>query len=435
MSLTRVQRKRKRRKTVGLIVLLLMAYLFLKPIVNVISGGLKTSLPNKELLVESVEGQGFFIRSEKTIKADTEGILKKTVAEGSRVGAGIEVANIHSSKDSSSLEREIIELDKAILSLEQSGAKVDDLENNMDNVQDLKQVKIEEIQNKIINKDYKDIGVFKEELVLYEKIENDEDFLDDLSNTSIETLKDRREKISQEVNTNNIKYYTQSGGIISYKVDGYESSYLPAEFEKYTFKKLDSKSYLKDNNSKDEKNSSEIQVNIGQPIFKLIDDFVWYIAIKIDDKKDITELDVNQNVKIKIGEDKAEIKGNIININISDNKAVVVVEFNTMMYEFYHERVSTVQLIKRETEVLKIPNKSLLEKEGQNGVYIKNKGGIIEFKPIFKVKEAGEFVYVQTGDNNSNVYLKKDSEAIRTISLFDEVILNPKAVKEGDIVD
>lgn len=435
MSYTRVQKKRRRRKKVSLILVFLLAYLFLKPMLNVISGGLKTSLPNRELLVESVSGEGFFIRSEKLIKSDTEGIFKKTAKEGSRVGAGIEIASIRSLKESSSLEREVLEIDQAILSLEQSEAEVDILQGESQDLEDLRQEKIEEIQDNIINKDYNNINVFKEELSLYEKKEKDGDSSDDLSNSSIDSLKDRREKISQEINTSNIKYYTQNGGIISYILDGYENVYLPIEFEKYTYKKLDSKDYFKDKESKKEKIEEDKNVSVGQAIYKLLDDFQWYMAIKIEKIEDIKDLDINQRVKIRMHEDNSQIEGNIININKDGNNAVIVVKFNTMMYKFYDQRVAMVELIKSERDVLKIPKRAITTQDDQDGVYIKNKGGIVEFKPIFEIKQAGDYSYIETGDNNSNIYLKEDSEAIKTISIFDELILNKNSVKEGDIVN
>lgn len=413
-----------------------MLYLFLKPILNIISGGLKTTLPNRELLVESVSGEGFFIRSEKTIKSATDGSLKKIVKEGSKIASGIEVASIQSTKESSSLEREIVEIDRAILSLEKSEAQVDLLENNSEDLEEIRQEKIEEIQSKITNEDYDNINVVKEELSLYdeEKI-NNESSSDYLENTSIENLKDRREKISQEISTKNVKYYSQNGGIISYLVDGYENIYRPLEFEKYTYEKLNSNDYLKELELSQNKSEDNTQVSIGDPIYKLLDDFQWYIAIKIEDAKEIIDLDVNQNIKIKINDDNSQVEGKIININKNDNKAVIIVEFDTMMYKFYDKRVSTLELIKSEQDVLKIPKKSITDKDGQDGVYIKNKGGIVEFKPIFEIKQSGEYVYIQTGDDNSKVYLEKDSEGIKTISIFDELILNKAGIKEGDIVN
>lgn len=434
MSYTRTQRKKIRKKRVGFIILFLILYLFLKPILNIITGGLKTTLPNRELLVESISGEAFFIRNEKIVKSSTEGLLKRTAKEGARVSAGTEVANIRSREESSSLEQEIIEIDRAISSLEKSEAEVNTLESNKENLKKLRQEKIEKIQSKIRNKDYKDMNLIKEELSLYdeEKVDNQETS-DYTRDTSLENLKDRREKISQEINTQNVKYHTQNGGIISYLIDDYEDFYSPKEFEKFTYEKLNSRDFLKGTQAK--QGQDDMEVSIGEPIYKILDDFQWHIAIKIDDAENIKDLDINQNVKININDDNSYLEGSIIRINENDNRAVVVVEFDTQMYKFYNKRISMVELIKSEEDVLKIPKKSIIDKDGQKGVYIKNKGGIVEFRAIFEIKQAGEYAYIKTGDQNSMVYLEKDSEAIKTISVFDELILNKAGIKEGDIVN
>lgn len=434
MSYKSIQRKRKRRKIISFIIMFLIAYLFFKPILNVVSGGLKTTLPSKELLVEKIDVEGFFIRSEKVVNSDVDGILSIALEEGQRIGAGREVASIHRLKDNSSLEHEIIEVEEAIKTLEESGAKIEFIEDEKEEIQDLKSNIINEIQEKIINKDYSDINLVKEELILYEKKDNDVNFSGTLASQSIENLKNRKEAILSELKTNNIKYYTDKGGIISYDIDNYEDVYLVKDFENYTYEKLDSSSHLKKSQSKN-KEKRDKEISIGEPVYKLVDDFEWYIAVKIENKKDITDLDVNRRVKLIIDKDKPAIRGNIICINEWKDKAVVVIKFNTMMYEYYNIRFSNVEMIKNETNALKIPRESIVNKEGQDGVYIKNKGGIVEFKPVFKIKQDEQYFYVQTGDNSSNVYLKEDSKPIKTITLFDEIILNTRNIKEGDIVN
>lgn len=433
MSYKKIQKRRKRKKITGFIAVILIAYLFLKPTINIISGGFKTTLPSQELLVESVKGEGFFIRNEKVVESDAKGILKRSVDEGQRIGAGIEVASIESVKDNSHLEREILEIEQAIETLEKSEAKIDILKDEKIDIQKLQRDKLEEIQNKIIKEEYSNINITKEELSLYEKKQKDVNFPNQLASESIEKLKSRRDKIKEEISSDNRRYYTQNGGIISYKVDGYEEIYTSYDLENYTYKKLNSDEYLKQSAIKDENLEDETEISIGQPIYKILDDFEWYVAIKIDNIKDIIDISSNQTVKLHIDGDASKIKGKIVNINRSNNTAVVVVKFDTMMYKFYHMRIAKVELIKSETNTFKIPKRTLVKKDKQEGVYIKNKGGIVEFKPVFEIKEIGEYVYIHTGDNASNVSLGE--ETVKTITLFDEVILNTKNVKEGDIID
>lgn len=355
MSDKSIKRRKKRKKTTGIVILFIIGYLFLKPTINIISGGLKTTLPSEELLIESIEGQGFFIKDEKVFKSDVQGVFNKTVKEGERVSAGSEVANVDNLEDSTSLEREIVEIEQAILALEKSEDEVEEMASEGKDIGDLKREKIEEIQNKIINKDYGNINIDKEELSIYEQKENGGDSQDTLGSETIEALENRRDKIKAEINENNIRHYTKNAGIISYRIDNYEDVFKPKDFEKYTYKKLDSNDFQKIMNSKDKKQNSKENVSVDDPIYKLLDDFEWYIAIKIDDIEDIKDLDTNQAVRIKIDNEDFENKGIIVNTNKSKNTAVVIVKFDTMMHKYYDNRVGMIELIKSKTNSLKIP--------------------------------------------------------------------------------
>lgn len=423
----------KRRRKIGIVVVVLIVFLFLKPTINIISGGLKTTLPSEELLVESIEGEGFFIKSEKLFKSDFKGLLNKAINEGQRVPAGTKVANISDIEEKSSLKKEIVEIEQGVKSLERFETEVEELKNEDENTEELIQEKIEEIQNEIMDNNYRYID--KETLSIYGRKQNDADSKETLLSGTIKVLEARRDIIREEIYTNNVRYYTQNAGIISYEIDGFEELYLPEDLERYTYKKLDKLDFQELMEMSNEKKISNKEIDLGDYIYKLIDDFEWYLAIKINDIKDLKNLDENQSVNIKIDNKEIEIKGFITNINKDKNEAVVILKFDTMIHKYYSKRVAMVELIKSKTNSLKIPKKSIIESEGQNGVYVKNKGGIVEFRPIFEIKEIDDYVYVKKGDNNSDVDTGEDSKTIRTITLFDEVILSPKGVKVGDIID
>lgn len=235
-----------------------------------------------------------------------------------------------------------------------------------------------------------------------------------------------------------IQYYNENAGLISYEIDGYEEEFQGEELEKYSYDLLDSKEYLEKIKGREEEidPSGDMQVSRGQAIYKIIDNFEWYIAIKVENKEDIADLSQGQGVKVKMdGEDEESIvKGYIRAINETGDKAVLVVKFNTMLYKYFNLRVKDVELIKNEFKAFKIPTKSIFEKDGQDGVYIKNKGGIVEFRPVFLIKEVQDDSFIKIGDNSSNIYLEEGSDPIRTVDQFDEIILNHDSVKEGDII-
>ena len=430
----------KRQRTLGIIVIVLILYLFLKPTINIISGGLRTTLPSAELLVESIDSEGFFIKSERVYKSHVKGIVNKSLKEGERVSAGSKVGNINELEDKSSLRQEIEEIEKSIRSLEKFEDEIDRLEANEENIKesDIKRIKAEkmqEIQDEIISNNYRYIDIYKEEFSIYGTKREDEDSKEDFASGIIEALEARKDKIRKEIKDSNINYYTQNAGIISYEIDDYEETFVPENLDTYTFRKLDKLDFQEIMDSSNEKQTPNEEIDIGYSIYKLIDDFEWYLAIKIDEIENLKDLDVNQSISVKIDDKETEVKGFISNINKSKNEAVIMLKFDTMLDKYYNKRVAMIELIKSKTNSLKIPKKSLIEKKDKNGVYIKSKGGIVEFRQVFAIKEIDDYVYIKPGDNNSDVYTGEDSEAIRTVTLFDEIILSPRGIKEGDIID
>ncbi len=102
--------------------------------------------------------------------------------------------------------------------------------------------------------------------------------------------------------------------------------------------------------------------------------------------------------------------------------------------KIYDERFVNFDIIKYKHNGYKIPTKAIVEKDGIKGVYIKEISGIVKFKPVEIIKEEDKFVYVSSGENNTIVIKGGQDKPVKTITVFDEILLNTKGVKEGIIV-
>ncbi len=101
--------------------------------------------------------------------------------------------------------------------------------------------------------------------------------------------------------------------MVSYKIDGFE--------EIYSFNNKDSYKYsdFKGVSNKQKLNENGIDLEYGEPIFKIIDNLEWYMVIKIDDIKDILDYEVGDWITISSNNNE-EIKGKIENINKEGKK-------------------------------------------------------------------------------------------------------------------
>lgn len=428
MSYEKRARSRRRRKISTVIIFIIIIYLLFTGFITLFKRNTKTTLPETIVITDAISTQGFLIKKEYIIKSTNNGVVDLVAYEGERLGSGREVASINTLKDMKSLEYELKEIEENISSLEKKETKNELITKDADKIKETREELILDLQNQIAENNFENIGFIKEQLLLYDEKYKNVDFAKSIVGQSVENLKDRKENISQELNRNHIKYYTNNSGIISYEIDGYEEIYLPKDFENYTYDKLNAVEVSKiilDEKSK---------VSVNEPICKIMDNFKWYIAMKIEDIKEISDFDINNNIRMCIDEEEEEIKGKIIAINKDKRKAVIIVELNTMFHKYYDLRFPQVQIVKEKINGYKIPKKSIVNVDNIDGVYVKDRGGIVRFKPISIFKEDNIYVYIYSGDEKSNIQLSSGSETVKTITLFDEILTNPNNIKEGDIL-
>lgn len=425
--------RRKRRRVIKssfriAIIAFIFIYLAFRSIPILLANTAKTILPIEEVVIDIISSQGIVIKDEVVYKAEGNGQLDSKIKEGERVSAGIEIANINLLADTSQLKLELIEIENAIAALSITDKDNGLLKNEKTKISEKQDKLIESIQIAINLGQYQLVNVSKTELSLYDSKANDIASENKLLGQSIEKLKEKREKLLEEVSSNNIKYYTTNSGIVSYVIDGYESIYLPKDFENYTFESLNLEPIKVDN-------VVEKDVEIGSAVFKMIDNFQWYLALKIENIKDILEYEVNDTITLQIENDDKELEATIIAINTSNSKAVIILRLNNYLHEYYNLRFPKVDIIKSKKQALKIPTKVIIEKGSQKGVYIKEINGIVKFRPINIISEVGDYTYIDRGDDRGYINVIGQEKALKTVSLYDEIFSRTNSIKEGQILN
>ena len=386
--------------------------------------GLKTELPERYKAKDIIETEGIIIKEEIVFTADGEGEIKLIAKEGERVPVGAKVAELALIDDTSQLKERLEEIENKIEVL--SKTKDENSFNNSyeSNVNEI----IKEIQNSISQGKYGLASKLKDRLSSYSKKEADISN-NTLIGSSLEALEKEKSKIENQISNSLIDYYSTKAGIVSYKIDGYEDKYSINNLAKYNY------SDFKNIENKQTVISHGANVKVRQPIFKIINNFEWYILIKIDNLKDIDSFKEG-NIILLSGKDIiGELRGYIERIGVEGNKGILLCRFNRDFYNYYDKRHIQLDIIKNEYDTFKIKKRCIIEKDGMKGVYIKDISGIVKFRPIEIVSEDEEYAYISTGDKNSYITIGEGDEKFRTVRLFDEILLNPANVEEGMIID
>ena len=405
----------------------IFGYIFFRTVPSLFAMAFKVVLPESTIIEDSVEAKAVILRKETLYKAESNGIIDIISPEGERLAKGSEVCRIQLTGEDSNIYQEIKELDEKIDALKTVEGEKDIVKGNGEKLGNDIDSLISEIQEKINNAEYDEVEILKEKLLLYYGKQQDISGEGNLINTSIDGLEKKRETLKGELNSNAINYYANEAGILSYKIDGYEEIFSFHNKEEYKYSDIKDA----DININTKENGKNVQ--FGQNIFKVIDNFEWYTILKIDDFKEIDLYEEGDTIFLGNKKLDEEFKGKIVKIDKEGSKGIILCKFNSGFDKIYDERFVNFDIIRYKYKGYKIPTKSIVEKDGIKGVYIKDISGIIKFKPVEIIKEEDKFTYVNSGENNF-IVINGEDKPIKTITIFDEIILNTKGIKEGMIV-
>ena len=149
------------------------------------------------------------------------------------------------------------------------------LEESIENI-------VNEIQESISQGNYEKAEILKDKLSIYDGKFKDIRRDDTLISQSLDNLKEKREEIISQISNNTINYFSKESGILSFNIDGYEEIYsinYKDDYKYSDFKSISNKQRIISNND---------NVKVDEPIFKIMDNFEWYMIIKVENIKDIS---------------------------------------------------------------------------------------------------------------------------------------------------
>lgn len=361
-------RKIRKIKYSRLFIIIIFAYILLQISINIIGKNIDTLVIESETVELKVSAKGLIIRDEYLIRSNQNGIIKSMVNNGEKLKKGDALAAIYSnSKNLEENKSKIVQLNK----------EIDELETEYEN--------------------------------------SKSDISKELINVKIKNKKEQRVVLNDE-NNKNINYLNiTTSGVVSTKYDGYEDIYTLDKLENLTSKDIEDA----ENNYK-ELDIENTSIKESEVVARIIQSDYSYIAICTKDD-DIFE----DNQKVEIVFDSENIQGNVEKIYRNGNDNVVIFKISNQNVEIYDTRVKEFDIIYKQIDGLKVPKQSVKEKNDQKGVYVLNqetkKVDFIELKNI--QYEDDEFIFID--------YYKNQKEGIKTIDIYDEIILKPNSINKN----
>ena len=166
-------------------------------------------------------------------------------------------------------------------------------------------------------------------------------------------------------------------------------------------------------------------VRAGEPIMKVSNDDVWYILCWVE-KADAQKYEVGEKVRIAIGDSTMDAK--VHKIEKDGEEYRMVFYLNVYYKDFCSARQVDLNIVESNTVGLIVDNECIVKKDGQEGVYVRNKDGDTYFRPIkVKITDGKQSVIYES------IYVNDKYEQVETVRVYQEVLRHPQEALEEDM--
>lgn len=403
--------KRRKIKHSKVFLIGIFAYIIINGITVFIGKNIDTLVVSNEKIEEYITTKGLLIRDEYIINSTMTGNIEAYFKEGDKVKNLDKVAYVYNDNIDEENFKELESLEKEVIQIEEGQSSI--IKADVDKVNKKIEKNKDNIQTKLIQGK---LGISKEVVELEEHIKDKNKLLkSDLNSKPIINKKEEINKLNNKIEKNSDILQTNKSGIISYKFDGNESKY---NIDNISELNIDDIEYT-ENEYIDILNEGVIKH--GQPIARIINNIKQYLAIVVEENE---IMNFKENNSVIIRDKNNQINAKVHNIYTKNDKNVVVFEISEQNIEINDTRVAEFDIIYKSIEGIKIPKSSIVKKDNVEGVYIVSETGSAKFTEIKGTSyENEEFIVID--------YYKNEIEGVKTIDIYDEIILEPKKVKNG----
>jgi len=206
-------------------------------------------------------------------------------------------------------------------------------------------------------------------------------------------------------------YISQSNGVVSYYIDGFESEFTPENMALLSRTKIQNLNF-------DVQNLARETAQVKEPLYKIVDHKKWYAVFWVA-PEDIVKYEKGRKATLNLP--LGQVDGTIFDIIDDEGYWLVILEFNRYYEEFAQIRKVSAEVVTSDYSGLIIGNESITTENGQPGVYVKDKSGEYVFKPVKIITSDGECSLVEV----SYFYTDDGANKVETVNIYDEILKQP----------
>lgn len=216
-------------------------------------------------------------------------------------------------------------------------------------------------------------------------------------------------------------YSNENRGIISYCSDGLEDTYSVDSLEGLKEEEL---TYIKGLMTDEKgkrieilKTLSEDLVEVGDPLFKVIDNTKWYAILWVT-REDAAKLSEGSRTKVKFDNSDESISMRVESIYQESNSAEIILSSSNYYENFDKMRIGECEIITDEETGIILETSSIVTiGDGTSGVYIINKSNEKIFRPINILLSTKDKTVV-----SRNYFYDSNGDYTYTVKMYDTIL-------------
>lgn len=394
--------KKKRKLLVLFFTTLVILFIIIYVFPNVTGALKKTEIIEYGSLQVTDQVTAYLVRSETVYFANKSGNINYYVPEGEQVRKGTKILDIvsGSQQDKESSYQKLMER----ISRFNSGESIfgDDIKKIKTQI-----IKLESERDAAMNE-----GATEQEARLEQQIQR----LKQKQNYIQATDDSAKAEIARQNSSANgamlvpENYICQTNGVICYYIDGYESEFTPENMALLSKEKVQNLTF-------DVQNVTREMTLSKEPLYKVVDNKKWYAVFWVAPQNIVKYVKGNKaTLNLPLG----QVNGTIYDIIDDNGQWLVILEFNRYYEEFAQIRKTEAEVVTSDYSGLIIKNESITTKDGQPGVYVKDKSGEYVFKPVKIITSDGECSLVEV-----SYYYTGTGDKVETVNIYDEILKKP----------
>ncbi|MCI5998177.1 MAG: HlyD family efflux transporter periplasmic adaptor subunit [Clostridia bacterium] len=212
-------------------------------------------------------------------------------------------------------------------------------------------------------------------------------------------------------------YNAPISGVFSLTIDGYEEYFSIGNLDKIERDKVEQLSYGSVSLERD-------SVIKGEPVYKISADDKWYVLCWVG--KDVVE-SYSEGREVSLELPEGTVDATVYSVKKDGSDYRVVFYLDVYYKAFCESRAEDMSIVTSDNEGLIVYNKCIVEKDGNKGVYVKDKNGAYIFTRVKIISSDDKKSVLET-----STFYDDEGNQVYTVDVYDEVLKHPAGALKED---